>query len=120
MFTAKEDKKMQININEGMLNYVFNRLRMQEGKTLGKVTSKLDSLTIFKVLANAKYKQDYGIQLTDLEKTIKDEAGFYINTYVSQKYEEAKANGGITSMIYPAFSNATLNDIYKMKSHNIA
>ena len=111
---------MQINVNEGMLDYVFNRLRMQEGKTLGKTTSKLDSMTIFKVLANAKYKQDFGIQLTDLEKTIREEAGFYIYTYVSQKYEEAKANGGVTSIVYPAFSNATLNDIYKMKNHYIA
>ena len=111
---------MQININESMLDFVFNRLRMQEGKTLGKTTSKLDSLTIFKVLANAKYKQDFGIQLTDLEKTVKEEAGFYIYTYVTQKYEEAKMNGGITNIIYPAFSNITLNDIYKMKNHNIA
>ncbi|MBQ7467178.1 MAG: hypothetical protein IJS74_03830 [Clostridia bacterium] len=111
---------MQINVNESMLDYVFNRLRMQEGKTSSKIISKLDSLTIFKVLANAKYKQDFGIQLTDLEKTIKDEAGFYIYTYVSQKYEEAKSNGGITSIVYPAFSNITLNDLYKMKSHNIA
>ncbi len=111
---------MQININEGMLDFVFNRLRMQEGKTLGRTTSKLDSLTIFKVLANAKYKQDCGMQLTDLEKTVKEEAGFYIYTYVSQKYEEAKLNGGITSIVYPAFSNITLNDLYKMKNHYIA
>ena len=111
---------MHININESMLDYVFNRLRMQEGKTLGKTTSKLDSLTIFKVLVNARYKQESGIQLTDLEKTIKEESGFYINTYVTQKYEEAKSGGGITSIVYPAFSNATLNDIYKLKNNNIA
>ena len=111
---------MQINIDEGTLKYVFNRLLMQEGKTLGKTASKLDCLTIFKVLANAKYKQDFGLPLTDLEKTIKDESGFYINTYVSQKYEEAKLNGGVTSIIYPAFSNATLNDIFKLKNSNIA
>ena len=111
---------MQINVNESMLDFVFNRLRMQEGKTLGKVTSKLDSLTIFKVLINAKYKQESGLQLTDLEETVKEESGFYINTYVTQKYEEAKLNGGISSIVYPAFSNATLNDIFKLKNSNIA
>ena len=80
---------MNYNVNGEFLGFIFNRLRLQEGKnTIGSL--EIDNQNLFKILFNAKYKKSADIPLTNLEETAIKEAGLNINMYVEQKFKEAK------------------------------
>lgn len=103
----------KIKVNEDILGFVFKRLRMQEGIELGKASSSMNSETIFKILINAKFKQERGITLTELEKTISKESGAYIRTYVAQKWDEAKSENVFTEIPYERLSKTSISDLVK-------
>ena len=109
-------------INNEILGFVFNRLRIQEGKRVGRITAMMDNVLVFKILINARYKQERKTMLSDLERTIREESGINICAYVSQKYDQAKQLGEITSMPYQELENKTIGDIerfHKKNNHRI-
>lgn len=109
---------MSIKVNTEVLRFVFNRLKLQEGISLGKTAANMDCELIFKVLINANYKQEHDITLTELETTVKRECGTYIAMYVAQKWEEAKKENSFLSVPYSDISHMTIRDIALKKAKN--
>ena len=110
-------------LNKQLLGFVFNRLRLQEGKKLGKVTAMMDDILIFKILINAKFKQEHEIVLSELEKVVREECGKNICMYVSQKYEQEKNESKIKDIPFNELSNKTIGDIerlYKKGTNKVA
>ncbi len=103
----------KIKVDQTILGFVFKRLRMQEGIEEGKTSSSMSSETIFKILINAKFKQEKGITLTELEKTVSKESGSYIRAYVAQKWDEAKSENVFTEIPYERLSKTSISDLVK-------
>ena len=102
---------MELNVNKEVLNFVFRRLRMQEGIKEGKLTMAMDSETIFKILFNVKFKQERGMVLTELEKGVNSEVGSYIRTYVAQKWEEAKSKNTFLDIPFAGLEKKTASEL---------
>ena len=83
---------------------------MQEKRQVGKISSLMEDELIFKILLNVKFKEDHKITLTDLEETIKNEAGYGIRQYVNGKYEEAYKNS-LSSIPFTDLSYTTIREI---------
>lgn len=104
---------MENLVSNEMLGVIFNRLRNQENIPIGKVSSLLKSESIFKVLVNAKYKQEKQIALSDLELKIKQESGDLIFMYVSEKWNSIKNNLFVSKIPFPEMSTKALSDVEK-------
>ncbi len=98
-------------INAQILNFVFNRLRLQEGIAKSKNLDKIDSVTLYKLLFNVRYKTDRNFPLTNLEQLAKDNSGKFISMYVSQKYDEAKKVQPITNLPFEEVAHLTIGDL---------
>ena len=107
-----------LKTNKDLLSFVFGRLRNQEGIERGKLTSCMDDETIFKILINARYKQERGITLTELEDSVKRESGNFIFAYVSQKWESAKSEEVFSSLPYAELSHLTTKDFFTKNLRN--
>lgn len=99
------------NINKEVLSFVFNRLRQQEGIKARGLISTIGDLSIFKILANVKYKQDHGLTISELERIVKEESGQNVRAYVWQKYDSVK--NLIKSVPFEEFANKTIKEITK-------
>lgn len=111
MTSTKEEKVMKNTINTEILNFVFNRLRLQEGIVKSKNLDKVDNSTLYKLLYNAKFKQDHNFPLTNLEQLAKDNSGKFIQMYISQKYDETKKIQPIRSLPFEEVAHLTLGDL---------
>lgn len=98
------------NVNSQFIKFIFTRLRMQEKRQVGKISSLMEDELIFKILLNVKYKEDHKITLTDLEQTIKNEAGYGIRQYVNGKYDEAYKNS-LSCVPFNDLSYTTIHEI---------
>lgn len=105
-----------LKTSKEMLGFVFNRLRTQEGIEKGQITMMMNDELIFKVLVNAKYKQEKGQTLTTLENSVRKESGSFIQMYVSQKWEEAKKEQHYNELPFEEISSLTTSDIARLKT----
>ena len=107
-----------LQTSKELLGFVFRRLRNQEGIEKGKITSSMDDELIFKILINAKFKQEKGITLTELENAVKKESGNFIVAYVSQKWDSVRGEINLNSLPYADISNLTTRDIFNKTLRN--
>ena len=98
------------NVNSQFLKFIFTRLRMQEKRQVGKISSLMEDELVFKILLNVKFKEDHGITLTDLEESVRNEAGVSIRQYVNGKYEQAYSTA-LTQLPFEDLSFTTVRDL---------
>ena len=98
------------NVSGQFIKFIFTRLRMQEKRQIGKISSLIEDELLFKFLLNIKYKEDHNIVLTDLEQSIKEEAGIGIRQYVNGKYDEAYKQN-LTQLPFSELSFTTVKDL---------
>lgn len=72
------------------LEMIFSTFREKEKIKKGPLTEtfQFDALDIFRVLTNRCYKKYLGIETSDLEETIAEEAGKLIRAYVKRCYND--------------------------------
>ena len=109
---------MENFISNQTVSVMFNKLRASEKIKMGQFSSCLKPIDIFKILINARYKQENKIENSDLEKKIKAENGNMIVMYVSEKWTLIKNQYKINSIPFPEFAHISLKDIEKFLIKN--
>ena len=104
---------MENLISNDVLSVIFNRLRAKDNIKMGKISSLLKPDAIFKILINARYKQERQIELSDIEKNVKFESGEMICMYVAEKWNLIKANFSSSKLPYPEIANQSKKEIEK-------
>ena len=72
------------------LEMIFSTFREKEKITKGPLTEtfQFDAIDIYRVLCNRAHKKYLGIETSDLEETIAEEAGKLIRAYVKRCYND--------------------------------
>lgn len=98
------------NLSPQFIKFIFTRLRMQEKRQVGKVSSLMDDELIFRILLNVKFKEENDIMLTDLEQAVKSEAGYGIRQYVYGKYDQTYTSK-LSHVPFSELSFKTVSDL---------
>lgn len=96
--------------NNLLLSVMFKRLRKEEGLDSSKLMSTLEPTIIYSILLNARCKQEKSVALTNLEESLRKEAGNYIATYINEKWEQLKMTQG-NQLPFPEFETKTVTDV---------
>lgn len=104
---------MKNNISNEMLGIIFKRLRAQEGIMMGSTTKMLEPELVYKILINARYKQEKQIAMSDLEIRVRNEAGVLIKMYVAEKWAQIKS-GEPEKIPFPEIADKSLKDVERL------
>ena len=104
---------MKNNISNEMLGIIFKRLRAQEGINAGSTTKLLEPELIYKILINARYKQEKQIAMSDLEIRLRNESGDLIKMYIAEKWTQLKGEEP-ERIPFPEIANKSLRDVEKL------
>ena len=92
----------------------FNTLREMEGISKGKISDLVGIECETAILFNRRFKKEHGIELSDLERIIADEAGYFIRCYITDTFQKPIFQN-LTSLPYPRY-DITMDQVLEVFS----